>query len=117
MKKPPGRVTRKTGPPKGGTPNKSTFAVIECEYRKALKTDHVTFSPDGQSIIGFLSDSGNDAGIAKWDADTGKVVETRSAEREKRNRSLPTRSVIRHSSFVIPHLNFPPCRPLPANSP
>jgi len=63
---------------------KPTFAVIECEHRKGLRTDNVTFSPDGQSIIGFLNDGGDHAGIAKWDADTGKVVETRSAERGTR---------------------------------
>src|SRR4051812_3345025 len=54
---------------------KRTFAVIECEHRNDLKTDNVTFSPDGRSILGFVKDRRERFGIARWDIESGKVLE------------------------------------------
>jgi len=59
--------------------SKPTFAVIECDYRNDVSTYHLAFGPDGRSITGFLTEMGKHQGIARWDAETGKLLESQKA--------------------------------------
>lgn len=55
--------------------SKPTFAVIECEHPNGLCTYRATFAADGRSVVGFLTEMGKYLGVARWDAQTGKMLE------------------------------------------
>jgi len=71
--------------------SKPLFAVIECEYRNDLGTYRLAFAPDGRSIVGFLTEMGRHKGIARWDASTGKLLESRK-EKERGHADIVTSS-------------------------
>src|SRR6267142_4041006 len=61
---------------------KPAFAVIECEHHWDLETNNVSFSPDGGSILGFVRDRREHFGIARWDTESGKVLEHTKQKRK-----------------------------------